>query len=100
MTSSPDTLTIRTARADDAPAILRLAVLDSQRPLTGAALLAEVDGVAVAAIGIADGRVLADPFRRTVDVAGVLSARAVQLRDTDRSSPRRLPRRLALARTG
>ena len=59
----PDpTIVIRSARADDGPALRRLAALDSARPLQRPVLLASVDGVVVAARSLADGRAIADPF--------------------------------------
>jgi hypothetical protein len=58
-----DACAIRPATAADARALARVAALDSQRPLAAPVLLAEEGGVAVAAISLADGRVVADPFR-------------------------------------
>jgi hypothetical protein len=53
----------------------RLAELDSQRPVTGPALVGEIDGRPAAAISLADGRVVADPFRPTADVVELLRLR-------------------------
>ena len=61
-------ITIRSSRPADALVIDRLATLDSAEPLAGAALLAEVCGKPVAAMELASGRAVADPFRRTADV--------------------------------
>ena len=70
MTNQP--LTLRIARPDDAPAVRRLAQLDSSRPPSGRVLLAVVGSEPVAAMGVDTGSVVADPFRRTADVVAVL----------------------------
>jgi hypothetical protein len=75
MTSAP-TIAIRPAVLDEAADVRRLAYLDSQRPLRGDVLLALQDGVPVAAVSLADGRVAADPFRRTADIVELLELRA------------------------
>ena len=69
--TSTATLLLRTATEADRTALDRLAQLDSARRLEGDALLALVDGTAVAAMSLDDGRVVADPF--------VHSAEAVQM---------------------
>jgi hypothetical protein len=74
--TSTATLSIRTATAADDAALTRLAALDSARPLVGPALVALVDGTAVAATSLADGRSVADPFAPTADVLRVLRAAA------------------------
>ena len=71
------TITIRPAYADDDDALMRLAALDSAdtvpaRPL----LLAEADGELRAALSLSDGRVIADPFRRTADLVELLRTHA------------------------
>ena len=65
-------LTLRVARPDDAPAVRRLAQLDSSRPPSGRVLLAVVGSEPVAALGVETGTVVADPFRPTADVVAVL----------------------------
>jgi hypothetical protein len=70
MTDQP--LTLRVARPDDAPAVRRLAQLDSSRPPTGPVLLAVVGSEPVAALGVETGSVVADPFRPTVEVVAML----------------------------
>ena len=60
------------ARPDDAPAVRRLAQLDSSRPPSDPVLLAVVGSEPVAALGVDTGSVVADPFRRTADVVAVL----------------------------
>jgi hypothetical protein len=70
MTTQP--LTLRVARPDDAPAVRRLAQLDSSRPPTGHVLLAVVGSEPVAALGVESGSVVADPFRHTAGVVAML----------------------------
>ena len=69
-------MVLRADRPTDESTLRRLAALDSKRPIEGRALLAEVDGHAVAAIGIDDGKVVADPFEHTSDVVELLRIRA------------------------
>jgi hypothetical protein len=88
MTSAP-TIAIRPAALDEAADVRRLAYLDSQRPLRGDVLVAVENGDAVAAISLADGRVAADPFRRTADIVELLRLRAASL---DASRAPLLPR--------
>ena len=73
-------MTIRTAAEDDHRRLDRLAALDSARPINGDALVAEVDGDAVAALDLHSGRAIADPFRPTARVLDLLRLRAAQLR--------------------
>jgi hypothetical protein len=70
------TVVIRAARGPDGDALEDLARLDSQRPLSGDVLLAEQDGVIVAAL--AGDRVVADPFRATADLVGLLRLHAAR----------------------
>jgi hypothetical protein len=73
-------LTIRQAGPSDARALHELAALDSARPLTGDALLAEDGGAAIAAVELASGRKIADPFKRSAAAVGLLELRAQQIR--------------------
>lgn len=80
MTTSHDhTLALRVADDHDALAVRRLAALDDAPPLRGEVLLALVDGEAVAAASLSDGRVVANPFVPTADTVTLLSLRAAQL---------------------
>jgi len=74
-------LTIRRAVPADAPAIARLAALDSARAPEGEVLVAEVGGEIVAALDVDEGRAVADPFKPTADVVRLLELRAASLRD-------------------
>jgi hypothetical protein len=68
------TVVIRAARGSDGSALESLARLDSQRPLAGDVLLAEQDGLLVAALS--GERVIADPFHPTADVVELLRVRS------------------------
>ena len=72
----------RLAVSDDELALRRLAQLDSARPLAGQKLLAEHGGSLVAAVSMADGAAIADPFRTTADTVELLRVRAAQLERT------------------
>ena len=66
---------IRQATIDDAKVLERLAALDGQRPLSGTALIGEIDGVPAAAVSLVDGRVVADPFKGTAQLVPLLIMR-------------------------
>ena len=72
-------LSLRLCRVSDDPILERLAALEGRRPPQGPHLLAEVDGEAVAALSLADGEFLADPFRPTAHLLPLMRARAAQL---------------------
>jgi hypothetical protein len=72
-------VTIRYAFPDDAPAIAKLAVLDSQPVPEGVLLVAEVGGELWAARSLTATGTIADPFRPSADAAALLDARAAQL---------------------
>ena len=71
---------IRPATERDDITIESLSALDSQRPIAYPALIGEVGGRAVAAISLADGRVVADPFVHTAQLVAVMRVRAGALR--------------------
>jgi hypothetical protein len=68
-TANPSVV-IRAARGSDGAALEDLARMDSQRPLGGDVLLAERDGVILAALS--GERAIADPFRPTADLLALL----------------------------
>ena len=72
-------ITIRLARADDAPALAELAALDGKPVPAGTVLLAEDRGSARAALALADGTAVADPFQPTADLVSLLELRAAQM---------------------
>src|SRR3954470_21816962 len=80
---------IRIARPRDAGAIRDLEALDNRVLGDGLRLVAEHDGVVVAAIDAADGTVVADPFESTANSVALLRVRARQLRME--GTPRRAP---------
>ena len=84
-----DVVVIRPAHDADIAPLHDLAELDSAAPLTGAVLVAVVDGVAWAALSLADGRVIADPFIPTAGAVELLRLRAAQLRAAEGGSRRR-----------
>ena len=72
-------ITIRSATIHDAQALSRLAALGGSRALRGRALLAERDGVAVAAIALNNGSVVSDPVRPGTDAVDMLKRRRYRL---------------------
>ena len=82
-----DTITIRPSTADDRDAILRLAELDGRRAPASRAAPRLVGGELRAALPLAGGGALADPFHRTaalVELLGVRAAGAAPARDRRR----------------
>ena len=71
-------LALRVAAEADAPAIERLAALDSSTVPAQPLLVAERDGAMVAAISLSAGDVIADPFELTADVVDLLRVRRHQ----------------------
>jgi hypothetical protein len=66
---------IRRATEADAAAMRELAELDSRTPLSGPALIGEIDGAPAAAVSLVDGRVVADPFKPTGVLVQILHMR-------------------------
>jgi hypothetical protein len=83
---------LRPARAADAAAVRRLAALDDARELEGPVLLAIVNGEAVAALAVDDGRTVANPFVPTAHAVSLLRLRAAHLSNSRRRRRIRLPR--------
>ena len=92
--SHRDTIIIRSTDEHDAPALARLAGLDSAPVPGGRTLVAEVDGRMLAALPLNGGRAIADPFAQTAHLLELLSAHAAAL-ETARPEPVRHQRRLA-----
>ncbi len=85
------TVVIRAARGSDGEALENRARMDSQRPLDGDVVVAEVDGVIVAALS--GERAVADPFRPTADVVALLRVHAGRTAHVDGNRSRvRVPR--------
>lgn len=91
---TPSNITIREARNSDASALRRLAELDSARVPAGRTLIAEHDGEPVAALAVAGGGAIANPFRFTAATVRMLELHVLQLRTPVR--PRRGGRVAAL----
>jgi len=89
--TSPDpreTLTIRMAKRADAPALIRLAQLDSAPPPEpGLTLVAEVGAELRVALSLDGGPAIANPFQRTAGLVAMLVARAREL-ETPAPGPR------------
>jgi hypothetical protein len=89
-TRGPAEATVRYANSGDTLALERLAQLDCGSMPAGPALVAEVDGVIVAALPLVGGRALADPFRPTAGLVRLLERQAARLRRGGREQSRRL----------
>ena len=93
MTRTDITISIRLATPDDEPALARLAALDSRTVPAGQVLLAERDGELQAALSLAGGATLADPFVPTAELLALLRVRATRLAPRPPLSQRlRVPR--------
>lgn len=82
MNTPSQILAIRVATDADAAALDRLVALDQRPKPAGKVLLGIVDGETRAAVGVADGSYVADPFHPTADVVALLKLRAERLRGT------------------
>lgn len=69
-------ITITHATEDDSQKLWRLAALDDRRAPNAPALLAYVGGELRAAVGLVDGRAVADPFHRTAELVEILKFQA------------------------
>jgi hypothetical protein len=76
---SPAAIELRLARADESQVVHGLAQLDDAADLDGDALLALIDGEAIAALSLADRRVVANPFVRTEHAVTLLRIQADHL---------------------
>jgi len=93
-------LHIRFAVPADAGALRDLAALDSSpRVPAGDVVLAVVGGELVAAVAVADGHAIADPFRPTADLVALLRVRARQARTAAQPSPRTIRSAASAARS-
>ena len=80
-------ITIRPAYQDDAPALWRLAALDSAAVPAEPLLLAELDGQLRVAVSMSDRDAIADPFAGTAHIVEMLRDHIA--READQPSPRR-----------
>jgi hypothetical protein len=96
-----DGVTIRRSRGADRQALAVLAQLDSRALDGGDMLVAEVEGELRAALPLAGGAPIADPFRPTAALVSLLAMRAEQIRAADAAVPAQArPRATAPARAG
>ena len=72
-------LSIRLSTASDAGALTRLAALDNAAGLSGRALIAERDGVAIGAVALTSGRVVTAPSPRAAAAVHLLRLRRHRL---------------------
>ncbi|HEX5448938.1 MAG TPA: hypothetical protein VFW85_02630 [Gaiellaceae bacterium] len=79
---------LRLCRVGDDAELARLAALEEVEVPRGRFVLAEVDGRLVAALALAGGEFLADPFVSTTDLRRLLELRASQLREPGERPPR------------
>lgn len=90
-------ISLRLATSRDDEALRQLAELSGRLQPIGPCVVAEVDGRLLAALPLADGEPLGDPFRPTAELGALLALRAKQLGGDGRSprtSRRSLRRRL------
>ena len=97
MNSLLSQITIRPGYADDHLGLVRLAALDSAVVPAEPLLVAEVDGELSAALSLADGTSIANPFRPTADIVALLRAHATTVTPAPRTRRRALRPRLSLA---
>jgi hypothetical protein len=90
--NSTEAVLARRADARDAVRIGELARLDDKRVPAGPFLVAEVSGEIVAAVSLATGTVVADPFRLTGDSVAILRLRAAQVAQSGDLAARPRPR--------
>lgn len=74
-------INIRFSTDSDRASLGELAELDGHAAPQGEAVIAEVNGRIVAAVGVADGVAVADPFVLTSDTLDLLRLRAEQERE-------------------
>jgi streptomycin 6-kinase len=88
-TNAPRLIALRHAQAGDAQALKILAELDEEPELSGETLVALIDGDAVAAMSLQDGRVVSNPFMATREAVSLLKLRAHHLVGSKVRQPRR-----------
>jgi hypothetical protein len=80
-----DTVVLRLCSVHDDPALERIAALEGVAVPSGRHVVAEVNGSIVAALPLAGGPALADPFHATAQLMPLLQLRARQLTPTTRT---------------
>ena len=84
----PATVSLRWTDVDEAGALAAVAARDSRQLPAGPWLVAEVEDQPLAALSLATGEVIADPFSRTTELRSLLELRAMQLRSRVRARRR------------
>ena len=84
------TVELRPARTGDEATTRRLAALDEAPELQGPVLLALVEGEAVAALAVDNGRVVANPFVPSAHAVSLLRLRAAHLSNASGRRRRRI----------
>jgi hypothetical protein len=82
--TADNSITIRAARPEDLAALRRLAQRDSRPVPEGEVLMALVGGESRAAISLASGETIADPFHHTEELVEMLTMRRSRLRGEKR----------------
>ena len=77
-------VTVRRSTSGDHSALAHLAALDSARPPSGPALIAEADSRILAALPLGSGRPIADPFHPTAELLQLLELRRMQIGAAER----------------
>ncbi len=77
--SSAKPVVLRVGGPADAGVLAWLAAIDEEPELTGETLIALIDGEAVAALSLGDGRVVSNPFVAACDAISLLRLRAQHL---------------------
>jgi hypothetical protein len=88
--TADNSITIRAAGPEDVSALSRLAQRDSRPVPEGEVLIALVGGESRAAISLASGEAVADPFHPTEELVGMLALRRSRLRGERRRGLKRL----------
>jgi hypothetical protein len=86
-TTHTSDITVRMAVPADSSRLRTLAALDSARLPEGELIVAESGGHIVAALPLAGGAAIADPFHRTAALVQMLELRARQLRPGKAPAP-------------
>jgi hypothetical protein len=79
MTTNTDSIALRLAGVDEAHVVRGLAELDDAPGLEGPVLLALIEGHAVTALSLDDGRAVGDPVVPTTEAIALLGLRAAHL---------------------
>jgi hypothetical protein len=81
--NAPPRVTMRLAEPADERALARLAALDSRRLPAGRLVVGEMGGAIQAAVPLAGGDAIANPFVPTAELVNLLELRAAQLRQRE-----------------